>query len=74
MQIKFELLKNGDTVLNTWENHIAIRRKSGDVEIFQYYLDENGLPRISANTVLITKGNGAVSSVSEDGAIEIMTI
>ena len=29
MQIKFEILKRGDTVLNVWENHIAVKKKSG---------------------------------------------
>lgn len=37
MQIKFEILKKGDTVLNVWENHIAVKKKSGEVEIFQFF-------------------------------------
>ena len=38
MQIKFEILKKGDTVLNVWENHIAVKKKSGEVEIFQSWM------------------------------------
>lgn len=41
MQIKFEILKKGETVLNVWENHIAVQKKSGEVEIYQFYLDED---------------------------------
>ena len=33
MQIKFGILKKGDTVLNVWDNHIAVKKKNGDVEI-----------------------------------------
>ena len=40
MQIKFEILKKGETVLNVWENHIAVQKKSGEVEIYRFYLDE----------------------------------
>lgn len=73
MQIKFEILKKGDTVLNVWENHIAVKKKSGEVEIFQFYLDEEGLPRLSENTVLITQGNGSVSAETIDGDVTITT-
>ncbi len=37
MQIKFEILKKGETVLNVWENHIAVKKKSGEIEIYRYY-------------------------------------
>ena len=73
MQIKFEILKNGDTVLNVWENHIAVKKKSGEVEIFQFFLDEEGLPRLSDNTILVTKGNGSVSAKADGSTIEITT-
>jgi len=73
MQIKFEILKKGDTVLNVWENHIAVKKKSGEVEIFQFFLDEEGLPRLSDNTILVTKGNGSVSAKADGSTIEITT-
>ena len=73
MQIKFEILKKGDTVLNVWENHIAVKKKSGEVEIFQFFLDEEGLPRRSDNTILVTKGNGSVSAKADGSTIEITT-
>lgn len=73
MQIKFEILKKGDTVLNVWENHIAIKKKSGEVEIFQFFVDESGLPRLSENTILVTQGNGSISAKADGSTIEITT-
>ena len=73
MQIKFEILKKGETVLNVWENHIAVQKKSGEVEIYQFYLDEDGMPRLSENTILITYGNGSISAKAESGTVEIKT-
>ncbi len=73
MRIKFEILKKGDTVLNVWENHIAVKKKSGEVEIFQFFLDDEGLPRLSENTILVTQGNGSVSTKANGSTIEITT-
>lgn len=73
MRIKFEILKKGDTVLNVWENHIAVKKKSGEVEIFQFFLDDEGLPRLSDNTILVTQGNGSVSTKANGSTIEITT-
>ena len=72
MQIKFEILKKGDTVFNVWENHIAVKKKSGDVEIYKFYLDDEGLPRLAENTILVTQGNGSIS-VKSDSSVEIST-
>lgn len=73
MRIEFEILKNGDTVLNVWENHIAVKKKSGEVEIFQFYVDEEGLPRLSENTILVTHGNGSISAGTMDSDVTITT-
>lgn len=73
MQIKFEILKKGDTILNVWENHIAVKKKSGEVEIFQFYVDEEGLPRLSENTILVTQGNGSISAGTTDSDVTITT-
>ena len=73
MQIKFEILKKGDTVLNVWENHIAVKKKSDEVEIFQFYVDEEGLPRLSENTILVTQGNGSISVGTTDSNVTITT-
>ena len=73
MQIKFEIFKKGDTVLNVWENHIAVKKKSDEVEIFQFYVDEEGLPRLSENTILVTQGNGSISVGTTDSDVTITT-
>lgn len=73
MQIKFEILKEGDMVLNVWENHIAVKKESGEVEIYPFYLDEDGFPRLSEHTILVTKGEGSVSVTGEDDTIEVTT-
>lgn len=73
MQIRFEILKKGDTVLNIWENHVAVQKKTGEVEIYQFYLDEEGLPRLSENTILVTHGNGSISAKTDGGTVEIKT-
>lgn len=73
MKIKFEILKKGDTVLNVWDGHIAVLKKSGEVEIFQFCLDNDNLPRLSENTILVTHGNGSISAKSDDSSIEITT-
>lgn len=73
MQIKFEILKKGDTVLNIWENHIAVQKKTGEVEIYQFYLDEEGLPRLNDTTILITHGNGSISAKADNGTVGIKT-
>ena len=73
MQIKFEILEDGDSVLNIWENHIAVRKATGEVEIYQFYLDEEGLPRLAENTILVTQGDGSVSIETEDDIVEVTT-
>ena len=73
MQIKFEILKEGDTVLNAWENSIAVKKATGEVEIHNFYVDEDGFPRLSENTILITQGNGSISVAGEDDIVEVTT-
>lgn len=73
MQVRFEILKKGDSVLNVWDNNIAVKRKNGDVEILHYDLNEDGLPRISNNSILITQGDGIVKAKTDDSSLEVGT-
>lgn len=73
MQVRFEILKKGDNVLNVWDNNIAIKRKNGDVEILHYDLNDDGLPRISNNSILITQGDGIVKAKTDDSSLEVGT-
>ena len=73
MQYRIEILEKGDSILNIWEGHIAVQKKSGDVEVFQYYFDESGFPRLDKNTLLITQGGGAITVVNDNNTMEITT-
>lgn len=73
MQVKIGILKKGDEVLNAWDNNIAVKRKNGDVEIFHYDLDKDGLPRLSENSILVTQGDGAIKAKLDGSSIEVQT-
>lgn len=77
MQVRLEILKEGDSVFAVWESHVAVKKATGEVEIFQYGLDEEGLPRLSTASVLITHGEGVISAKTgnpdDDGYIEFTT-
>lgn len=67
MRVSLEILKPGDSVLSVWDSHVAVRKPSGEVEIFQYYLDGENLPRLSDGRILVTFGNGVIKTeVDED--------
>ena len=73
MQIKFEVLKKGDEVINVWDGRIAVKRKSGEVEILKFFIDDDGLPRLDDNSVLITYGKGSVTAKSDTSSVEVTT-
>ena len=77
MQVRIEILKEGDSVFGVWDSHVAVKKASGEIEIFQYGIDEEGLPRLSSNTILITHGEGSISAKAgnsdSDDYIEVTT-
>ena len=73
MQVRLEVLKKDDSVLNVWDNKIAIKIKNGDVEILVYELNDDGLPKLSNNSILITRGDGVVRAKSDDSSFEVGT-
>ncbi len=64
MQIKIELLEKGDEVIGFYENKLAVKKKSGEVEIFILTIDEDKLPRIDEKSILITFGDGKNKKVT----------
>lgn len=73
-QIRLEILKTGDSVLNVWPNTVAIKRKNGDVEVLTFRKDDDNLLRQDKDaTILITKGKGVVRYVSDDSKCEVGT-
>ena len=73
MQVKLELLTEGDSVLNVWDNKIAVNKTNGEVEIFTFEYDEDNLPRLSKDTVMITYGKGAISMKKDGGSLKVDT-
>lgn len=57
MQIRVEMLDEGDDVLGLSENKLVIKKKSGEVEIFTLTTDEEDLPRIDEKSIFITFGD-----------------
>lgn len=68
MKVKIEILDRGDEAIGFYENKIAIKKKSGDLEIFTLTYDENQIPRIDERSVLITfkSGKSVKASIADD--------
>ena len=65
--MKIEILKKGDSVLFVNQGLVAINRKSGEVDLFKLYFDDDGLPRIDIENVLtIGYGNNSVTTIVDD--------
>lgn len=67
MSIRIGILKKEDEVLNVWESNnliqVAVKNKKGEVYIHSISPDENGIPRVDKNRLLIiTVGNGEVTT------------
>lgn len=59
-------MSEGDQVLNCWDNKIAVKRKNGDVDIFQIAIKENNLPTLSPDQWRITYGNNTIDIIDKD--------
>jgi hypothetical protein len=63
-RVLVKILNDGDEVIGTeWRDdtlQITVRHENGDVELFNLYEDEDGLPRLDNTSTLITKGEGEV--------------
>ena len=74
MEIKFEILQKGDTVLNVYEQSIVIKKKNGEVQIYNFHIYEDGLPRLNDNSILITFGNKTIKvKTSDESSVEVGT-
>ena len=76
MQIKLEILEKDDEVIGFSENKLAVKKKTGEVEIFVISFDEDNLPRIKEETILITFGdskNRKVTLSKPDSSVEVGT-
>ena len=69
MQVNIKILQRGDQVINVWGDdatiRVAVRRKSGEVDLYLLTPDEQGLPRISSQRCRITFGQDEVEVIRE---------
>jgi hypothetical protein len=66
--IKLEILGKEDIVIGFSDNKLAVRKKNGEVEIFIIEMDENNLPRVNPESLLITfrKSKGNTVTIKKD--------
>lgn len=74
MKIKIEVLDAGDEVIGFSENRIAIKKKSGEMEIITISFDENNIPRVDERTILVTfksSSSGKASIIDDKSGFEV---
>ena len=72
--MRIGILKQGDQFAGLFGNLIAIKKPSGEVELTEVLLDDNGLIRLADKPKLcIGYGNNVVEVSNEDGNIEVAT-
>ncbi len=67
MLYSIKILKEGDKVLNVWDDKIAILRSTGEVDIYSLIFEKGQLPRLSEDILKITYGNETIE-ISNRGA------
>lgn len=55
-----KVLREGDKVLNFWDDKIAISRANGEVDIYGVVLEKGCLPRLSEDVWRISYGNETI--------------
>ncbi|MEQ3694278.1 MAG: hypothetical protein ABNH16_09415 [Thalassolituus sp.] len=75
-QVKIELLEEGDEAIGFSNDMLAVRKSSGEVEIFKIDTDDDGLPRLADSSILITygdKNSKKVTISNDDNSVEVGT-
>lgn len=65
MIYSIKILKEGDKVLNVWDNKIAVLRANGEVDIYGIVLKEGCLPSLSGDIWRVTYGNETIEISGE---------
>lgn len=60
MIYNIRVLKDGDKVLNVWDDKIAILRVNGEVDIYGIVFEKGCLPRLSEDVWRIGYGNETI--------------
>lgn len=74
MKIKIEVLDADDEVIGFSENRIAIKKKSGEMEIITISFDENNIPRVDERTIVVTfksSSSGRASIIDDKSGFEV---
>ena len=72
--MRINIMKKGDEFAGLYGNLIAIKKASGEVELTEIILDENGLIRLADKPkICIGYGDNVVQVSSEDRDIEVAT-
>ncbi len=75
-QVKIELLEEGDEAIGFSNDMLAVKKPSGEVEIFKFYTDDDGLPRLADNSIIITysdKNSKKITISNDDNSVEVGT-
>ena len=75
-QVKIEILETGDEAIGFSNDMLAVRKKSGEVEIFKFDTDSDGLPRLADKSILITYGDKDSKKITisnDDNTVEVGT-
>ncbi|CAA0097179.1 Uncharacterised protein [BD1-7 clade bacterium] len=60
MIYNIKVLKEGDKVLNVWDEKIAILRANGEVDIYGVVFEKGCLPKLSEDVWRISYGNETI--------------
>lgn len=65
--ITINVLKKGDEVISLNEHFLAVKRKNGEVDVYNVYFNEEGIYIDPLKTAIIGYGNGTVEKQLNDG-------
>ena len=75
-QVKIELLETGDEAIGFSNDMLAVKKKNGEVELFKFDTDADGLPRLADKSILITfgdKNSKKITISNDDNSVEVGT-
>lgn len=72
--LRINLLKKGDEFVGMYGNLVAVKKSSGEVELTEVILDENGCIRLEHKPkIIIGYGDNVIDFISEDNGVQITT-
>lgn len=69
--LNINILRKGDDVLTINERFLAVKRKNGEIDIFNVYFNEEGIFVDPVKTAVIGYGNGIIEKQLDDGETTI---